>query len=219
MKLRPAKLVPVVIAAIAGAALGARMVQHRLDVSGGWVPLLGIAPFVVLTMYWSITAKDEAPERSPEPVWSRIAHQVFVTAALLLIVLPVPGLLARVLPQSNAIVACGLLIELFGLWFAIAARRELGRNWSAQVRIAEDHALVRSGPYRSVRHPIYTGALCMYAGLTLMSGTLHASIGLVVVCLAYWRKIGLEEQILHQHFGRDFEDYRRCSGALVPRIL
>ena len=87
------------------------------------------------------------------------------------------------------------------------------------MRIAEDHALVHAGPYKYVRHPIYTGALCMYAGLAMISGTLHAVLGLVVVCLAYLRKIGLEERILQHHFGTDFEDYRRRSWAVIPRIL
>jgi protein-S-isoprenylcysteine O-methyltransferase Ste14 len=59
----------------------------------------------------------------------------------------------------------------------------------------------------------------MYAGLAVISGTLHAVLGLFLVCLAYWRKVGLEERLLQQHFGPDFENYRRHSWAVVPRIL
>jgi protein-S-isoprenylcysteine O-methyltransferase Ste14 len=219
--MRWAKFIPVVIAGIAGGVIGVRIAQHglNLDLTDSWSLVLGVALFVVLSIYWGIAARGEAPERGSEAPLSRIIHQVLVNASLLLIVLPVPGLLTRVLPHSNVIVACGFVIELCGLWIAIAARRELGRNWSAQVRIAEDHALVRTGPYRYLRHPIYTGALCMYAGLAMISGTLHAVLGLVLVCLAYWRKIGLEERILEQHFGPEFKDYRRHSWAVIPRVL
>jgi protein-S-isoprenylcysteine O-methyltransferase Ste14 len=59
----------------------------------------------------------------------------------------------------------------------------------------------------------------MYVGMVVSSGTAHAAIGLALVCLAYWRKIGLEERILQRAFGAAFDDYRRHSWALIPLIL
>ena len=217
--MRSGTLIAIVSAAIVGAAVGVRLAGRGFDARDHWTMVAGAALFVVLSIYWAVAQKGNAPEQSSEAPLSRIIHQALVTAAFLLIVLPVPGLLARFLPPSNVVVAGGFVIDLFGLLLAIAARRELGRNWSAQVRIAEAHALVQTGPYRHVRHPIYSGALCMYAGLTLLSGTLHAGLGLIVVCLAYWRKITMEERLLQQHFGAGFDDYRRRSWAVVPRIF
>ena len=51
----------------------------------------------------------------------------------------------------------GLVMLAAGLAFAVSARRYLGRNWSGTVTVKQDHELIRSGPYRFVRHPIYTG--------------------------------------------------------------
>lgn len=204
-----------------GAAFGAWAVRHgfNFDFRNRWPMLLGVAPFIVLSIVWSIAAKSRAPDQRSEAPMSAMLHQVLVGASLLLIVVPVTGLTARIFPNANAAVAGGLLLELCGLALAIAARRELGRNWSAQVRIAEGQALVHTGPYRYLRHPIYTGALCMYLGLTIVSGTLHAVLGLALVCLAYWRKTMLEERLLADQFGTGFEEYRRRSWAIIPLVL
>ena len=209
------------LGAAVGAAVGAWIARHGLhfDVRNQWPMLLGVAPFIVLSVVWAVAANNRAPDLRSEAPMSAMLHQVLVSASLFLIVFPIAGLTARMIPNIDAVIAIGLLLELCGLGLAIAARRELGRNWSAQVRIAEGHALIRTGPYRYLRHPIYTGALCMYAGLAIVSGTLHAVLGFTLVCLAYWRKTVLEEHLLADQFGARFDDYRRRSWAIIPLVL
>ncbi|HEX5434487.1 MAG TPA: methyltransferase, partial [Candidatus Angelobacter sp.] len=73
--------------------------------------------------------------------------------------------------------------------------------------------------YRRLRHPIYTGILAMYAGVLLVTGERLALVGFVVVGLAYWRKIRLEEANLNVAFGAGYDAYRRESWALLPGIL
>jgi protein-S-isoprenylcysteine O-methyltransferase Ste14 len=113
----------------------------------------------------------------------------------------------------------GLALTLFGLGFAVWARRTLGRHWSGEVTAKVDHELIRTGPYRLVRHPIYTGAILMYVGPALISGRLQGVLALVVVGLAYARKIGMEERNLHALFGPAWEEYRRETKALIPWLL
>ena len=79
--------------------------------------------------------------------------------------------------------------------------------------------IIRSGPYRRLRHPIYTAVLGMYAGTMLVSGQLHAALALVVVTAAYWRKLRLEEAVLTKTFGDEYAAYRRDSWALVPPLF
>ena len=79
--------------------------------------------------------------------------------------------------------------------------------------------MIRTGPYRMVRHPIYTGMLGMFAGTTLASGQYHALLGSGLLLVAYLRKTRLEEEILRKTFGSDFEEYRRGSWALVPFVF
>jgi protein-S-isoprenylcysteine O-methyltransferase Ste14 len=95
----------------------------------------------------------------------------------------------------------------------------LGRHWSGAVTAKVDHELVRSGPYRRIRHPIYTGVIGMYVGNTLVSGRLQGLLAIAMVAMAYARKIRLEERNLKGVFGPAFDDYRRESWALIPGLL
>ena len=79
--------------------------------------------------------------------------------------------------------------------------------------------MIRGGPYRRIRHPIYTGAILMYVGPALISGRLQGLLALVLVGIAYARKIRMEEQNLHALFGAAWEDYARATGPLLPRLF
>lgn len=110
-------------------------------------------------------------------------------------------------------------MEAVGLVLAIWARRRLGRNWSGEITIKVEHQLIRSGPYKLLRHPIYTGLLAMYAGTALVSGEWLAIIGFAIAAFAYWRKIRLEEANLKVAFGADYDAYSRETWALVPGLF
>ena len=130
------------------------------------------------------------------------------------------GLLSnRLLPPTHRVFFVGIALVVVGLLFTIWARLYLGRNWSGEVRIANEHELMRSGPYRFVRHPIYSAILGMYIGTVLVSGEIHAPIAFVIVTLAYWRKIGLEERALHERFGAEFAAYSRETSLLIPHVI
>jgi len=178
----------------------------------------GIVVYLLFGIYWTVAARDRGADRTSEPAWSVLLHRTLVSVSLALILLPLPGLLTRLVPPSPALLVLGVAVELAGAALAVAARRHLGRNWSAEVRIAEGHELVRSGPYRRLRHPIYTGVLLMYLGLALAAGRVGSLLGLGLVVVAYLRKVGLEERLLQQTFGAAFTDYRRGSWALVPPL-
>jgi protein-S-isoprenylcysteine O-methyltransferase Ste14 len=212
------------VAAVVGGVLGGlwahgkALSSFRAQLAFPLEMRLSLLLWVLFSVYWSIAAKDSAPTKSSESIWSRQFHVILVNGALLLLVLPVPGLTRRFLPASQVFVAAGLLIQATFILLAVSARRHLGNNWSGEVRIASEHQLVQSGPYRFIRHPIYTAVLGMYCGTALVSGQIHAPLALVIVALAYWRKIRLEEQALGKTFGADFDAYRRDTWALVPLL-
>ncbi len=180
---------------------------------------VGLLVFVLFALYWSFAASDSASTVSAEPGWSTALHRVLVVIAVVAILFPIPGLSARFAPSAGWVVAAGLVVELAGVVLAVLARRALGRNWSSEVRVSDDHQLVRAGVYRRLRHPIYTGVLLIYLGLALQSGRLNALAGFALVVAAYWRKIGIEEQLLKARFGADFEAWRKQSWALLPPLL
>jgi protein-S-isoprenylcysteine O-methyltransferase Ste14 len=180
--------------------------------------LLTGALWIAFVVYWSAAARNAAPAESAESPTSRAVHTRLLNASLLLLFLPVPGLLWRFIPAGATIVGLGLGIQLLGFALAAWARRHLGRNWSGAVTVAVGHQLVRTGPYRLVRHPIYSAMFAMSIGTAVVSGELHALVGVLVLAAAYWRKIPIEERTLRTTFGADWDDYRRISWALIPGL-
>lgn len=214
----------VAIGAVAGALLvlvrGHSRVAHAMTTLFTFSPGMRVALglWLVFSIYWSIAAKDSAATKTSESWWSRQLHLVIVNVALVMLVLPIPGLTRRFLPDSRALVIAGLAIQAAFVLLAVWARRHLGSNWSGEVRIAKGHQLVRTGPYRWVRHPIYTAVLGMYVGTALVSREIHALIALALVTAAYTRKIGMEEQALRETFGAEHEIYRQETWAWIPGV-
>jgi len=182
-----------------------------------WQFKAAILGWLVFGVYWEITGRKAARAERTESSASRGVHVLLANAALLLTIAPMRGL-GRLLPLSVAVTTAGLAVEALGLCLAIWARRHLGRNWSGEISIKVDHELIRSGPYRLLRHPIYTGLLTMYVGTALVTGEWLAAIGLTMAAFAYWRKIRLEEANLNAAFAGEYEAYRRETWALVPGV-
>jgi protein-S-isoprenylcysteine O-methyltransferase Ste14 len=114
--------------------------------------------------------------------------------------------------------ACDLIV-LAGLAFTVWARVVLAGNWSAEVTFKEDHELIDAGPYRLVRHPIYTGLLAMALGTALVYGRAVGFALLVAVCVALWWKARTEERVMLAHFGDSYAEYKRRTHAIVPFVL
>src|SRR5438552_1381820 len=113
------------------------------------------------------------------------------------------------------VIAVTLLIG--SLWVCSAAVRVLGKQWSLQARVLEDHKLVREGPYRFVRHPIYTGMLgmIMAAGLA-WSHWIGFLIALILFTIGTAIRVRSEEKLLREQFGAAFDDYKRSVPGVVP---
>jgi len=185
----------------------------------GWPMLASIAMWCVIEIYWDLSAKKTAPAADSESRGSRRLHLLLVGAAQLLVFLPVHGLRQRYLPASAILTATGLTLNAIALVLAIWARRCLGCYWSGEITIKVGHQLIRSGPYRVIRHPIYTALLGLYLGTAIVSGELHTLIGLALAVIAYLRKILLEESNLIRAFGADYSEYQGESWALLPGLF
>jgi len=178
-----------------------------------WLSALG---WVAFSVYWGAAARNSAGTKTSESAESRRAHVMMTNIGQVLLFLAVPGLRTVFLPPSPVWVPLGLGVQAASIALAVWARHHLGRNWSGRIEIKVDHELVRSGPYRKLRHPIYTAVIGMCAGTALVSGRTHALLGVLLVLAAYWRKVHMEEDNLRTAFGDRYDDYRRDTWGAVP---
>jgi protein-S-isoprenylcysteine O-methyltransferase Ste14 len=109
------------------------------------------------------------------------------------------------------------LIAIPSAWWLFT---HLGRNVSETVLTKSDHALVTTGPYRWIRHPLYAtgGALLIAVGLMAVNWFI-LSLAIVVVVLIRMLVVPVEEDALIAKFGDDYRGYMQRTGAMFPRLM
>lgn len=178
--------------------------------------------WLVWLLIWSLLAFHNKRTARRENPASWAMHMLpLIIAGVLLTVdqTPWPALQTRVLPYLPAWYWIGLALTFGGLAFTVWARVYLGTNWSGSVQIKADHELVRSGPYRWVRHPIYTGLLAAFFGSALALDQWRSALAFGIVLAGLWYKLRLEERWMIDTFGDAYRDYRKHSKALIPGVL
>ncbi len=85
--------------------------------------------------------------------------------------------------------------------------------------VKQDHELVVSGPYRVVRHPIYTGILIAVLGTAIMVGQVRGFLALGITFFSLWYKSSFEEDLMKQQFPQQYESYSRQVKKLLPWIF
>ena len=163
--------------------------------------LAAAAIWIGFLVFWSATAGRGSARKSEESVQSRALHQRLLNLGLLLLFVSIPGLRWRWLPLHSWNVWLGLGIMTVATLFHIWARRHLGRNWTTQVTILSDHQLVQTGPYRWIRHPIYTALVALAIGTAVVSGRVVSLLGALVFLVAYVRKLRIEERRVRRRVG------------------
>jgi protein-S-isoprenylcysteine O-methyltransferase Ste14 len=180
------------------------------------------AAWIAFCAYWFIMAFDVKQTAKRQSLSSRGLHiAVGVLAYMLLFTdhLAWGPLAWRFVPYSHAWATAGVVVTWAGVALAIWARTILGANWSATVTVKQDHTLVRSGPYATVRHPIYSGLLLAGLGTALAIGEFHSLVAVAIGLVGFRVKSKLEERFMIEQFGREYEEYRQQSWALVPYVL
>lgn len=117
-----------------------------------------------------------------------------------------------------ALQTAGLLIEACGIGLAVWARVHLGRNWGMPMTSKEEPELVTSGPYRYVRHPIYSGLLLAVLG-TALATNLYWLIALAVMGAYFLYSARVEERLMDTAFPDRYPSYRAQTKMLIPFVL
>jgi len=181
--------------------------------------LIGLL-WALLGLYWLVSALRAKPVRRRESWCSRLVFVIpMMVVPLLLIVHRGPAwLLGRIVPGGWVRYWIGVVLLAAGLAFAVWARAVLGGNWSGTVTIKEGHELIDRGPYRHIRHPIYSGLLLALLGTWLAGGRVYGLLAFALALSALSGKLRVEERFMAQEFGERYAAYRRSTWALVPWI-
>ncbi len=168
--------------------------------------------WIAIALVWLAGAAGNKRTARDESGASRALHGVLTAVGFILLFSQKPG-------KSISGGAAGLAMTVAGVAFSIWARVILGRNWSATVTLKEEHELVRRGPYRYVRHPIYSGALLAMLGTAIASSGWRGYAGFATCLIAWKWKSLTEEQFMVDQFGVQYDRYRREVKALIPGLL
>jgi protein-S-isoprenylcysteine O-methyltransferase Ste14 len=183
-------------------------------------------PLIVFCAFWGITSLFVKKNVEKQKISEWFYYWIFsiIGAVLLFVPSTVPALanlpiLGIALTRNSfTLEFLGFLIEVLGLCLAIWARITLGRNWSASVAFKKKHELITNGPYRLVRHPIYTGMIGMFLGFAIYTGVLAGFIGVLLIAYSFWIKLRQEERLMARHFPKEYAAYRKRTKTLVPFV-
>jgi protein-S-isoprenylcysteine O-methyltransferase Ste14 len=114
-----------------------------------------------------------------------------------------------------------LSIILFILASALSwtAARTLGRQWRLDAGLNAEHELITSGPYRFIRHPIYTSLLCLLWAMGFLFTLLPwLALASLLALIGTEIRVRVEDGLLASRFGKQFEAYQRSVPAYIPLI-
>jgi protein-S-isoprenylcysteine O-methyltransferase Ste14 len=189
--------------------------------------MTAIASEIIITCWciffvvWVVNAARTKITMERQSLASALAHRLPLGLGWWLLIIPKWSrfLNQQILPRTALSETAGAAVCICGLAFTLWARQTLAGNWSSDVTFKQDHELIRRGPYRFVRHPIYTGLLVMFLGTAIFIGEVRGVFSLLLIALGFWIKLRQEERLLLRHFPDAYPIYRAEVKALIPFVI
>jgi len=121
--------------------------------------------------------------------------------------------------ESSWLKYSGLLIIICGMIIRFIAIKTLGKLFTVDLSINENHELIVNGIYKYIRHPAYTGSLLSFLGLGLsLNNWISLIIIFVPVLISFLYRIHVEESLLLEQVGLNYNDYKKSSKRLIPMV-
>ena len=179
------------------------------------VELVFAVGWAAFWLYWLVAAFAVKRGRVP---WSRALPIRLILAVVVILLIRLGAFRDHGLGTDPWRAGIGLVLFALGLGFAIWARLHIGRNWGGPMTRKDEPELVTSGPYRLVRHPIYSGILVAGLGTALALSWLWLPIfGLAGLYFIYSATV--EERYLSEQFPDSYPAYKRSTKMLVPFVF
>lgn len=178
-------------------------------------------PWIVFFVYWTIGAlrtRRTAKRESFAARYGVMAIEVVGFYVLLSGDTAIGVLGRRVIPRTFELRVAGVVLIWAGIALALWARWHLGQYWSGRITIKEGHKLIRTGPYARLRHPIYSGLILAAAGTAIEIDQWRGVVAVGIILLGFLIKGKREEALLTKEFGVEFEEHRKTTGFLLPKL-
>lgn len=191
--------------------IAAELTRDQAEILARFLWMLLMFVWVLLWLGMKKAKRLESPAQM-------LQHAIPVTLGFWLLFGKPGNFLSQKLWVTSAFVLwTGVWLTALGVATSIWARLILGANWSGVVTLKQDHELIRKGPYRWVRHPIYTGILVSFVGTQLIHARLAGCLGFAVVLASFYLKARREEGFLREEFGPGFDEHARSTGMFFPK--
>ena len=181
-----------------------------------WISAL----WILFCVYWLVSAFKRKKTKQRETVLQRFGYILPPAAAFYLVSrADFRWLHERFIPAGPLGEWIGVFLTAAGIGIAVWARWHLGTNWSGTVTLKEGHELIRTGPYRFIRHPIYTGILLALVGtMATWMGEVRGLLAVATAWVSFYFKARREESFLSKEFGSGFADHKQHTGMFLPRF-
>jgi protein-S-isoprenylcysteine O-methyltransferase Ste14 len=178
--------------------------------------IIGVG-WIVFWVYWLIMATTAKAGRSRWTQFAAIRVGAIIIILLLIRLRVVKGHGAA--PTDNPwLLGIGLAIFVLGLALAVWARVYLGRNWGMPMSQKADPELVTTGPYRRVRHPIYSGIILAMVG-TAIAVSVYWLAAVVIAGAYFLFSAVMEERTMAKTFPAAYPPYKHATKMLIPYVL
>jgi protein-S-isoprenylcysteine O-methyltransferase Ste14 len=148
----------------------------------------------------------------------RMVVLLVLAAALVLYGWDVPWVVARSISLPAWLRWLGLAFGLAGVGLLTWARAALGREWSPQLELRDQHHLVTSGPYAWIRHPMYVGMFGVAIALALLSANWCFVLIAAAIVIGFVIRAPREERMMLAAFGEEYRTYMQETGRFFPRL-
>jgi len=173
------------------------------------------AGWVAFWIYWLVASRSAKSGRGS---WTQFAGFRVGIILVVLLLLRLRVLKGHAATSNALLMGIGTAIFALGLALAIWARVYIGRNWGTPMSRKEEPELVTTGPYHTIRHPIYTGIILAMVGTTI-AVSLYWLIAVAALAVYFGYSAVMEERYMAEEFPEGYPDYKRSTKMLIPFVF
>lgn len=190
-----------------------------------WILIIGV---IGMRIYFSLQVRKAGERVMPDKqaiqqegkgmFAARVVMFFLLLGWFVLYAIHPPWLGVLALPFPDWLRGLGFFIGIISLGFWSWTQVALGKEWSPQLQLRQEHQLVTTGPYTHIRHPLYTAMMGYGIGIALLTANMIFVALAVLILAGLIARVPKEEQMMTQKFGEEYINYAHRTGKFFPKI-